>query len=150
MKNINFKSIYHYIPKSFLQVKFSELKDRLFKIGAPSLPDSCMPLGMKQEDNRTKAVRPSISQTFRAIKTVPAFLSQMAVQPSSARDLLNRVLSVSFATGSEDLISTNVAGFVVVTDINQEEARLTVLSPQPRPLPETLLLVSEIQFVDSS
>ncbi len=74
----------------------------------------------------------------------------MAVQPSSARDLLNRVLSVSFATGSEDLISTNVAGFVVVTDINQEEARLTVLSPQPRPLPETLLLVSEIQFVDSS
>ncbi len=110
-------------------MKFSDLKDHLFKIGAPSLPDSCMPLGMRQEDNQTKLV---------------------AVQPSSARDLLNRVLAVSFATAPEDLIVTNVAGFVVVTDINTDEQRLTLLSPQPRPLPETLLLVSEIQFVDSS
>ncbi len=115
-------------PHSF-EVKFSELKDRLFKIGAPSLPDSCMPLGMKQEDNQTKLV---------------------AVQPSSARDLLNRALSVSFATAPEDLIVTNVAGFVIVTEINADKQVLTVLSPQPRPLPDTLLLVSEIQYVDST
>jgi polyribonucleotide 5'-hydroxyl-kinase len=40
-------------PHSF-EVRFSDVK--IFKIGAPSLPDSCMPLGMKAEDNKTKLV----------------------------------------------------------------------------------------------
>ena len=88
-----------------------------------------MPLGMKQDDNQTKLV---------------------AVQPSSRRDLLNHVLSVSFAKEPEDLLASEVAGFVVVTDINAEEGVLTVLSPQAKPLPPTLLLVSEIQYVDST
>ena len=93
------------------------------------MPESCMPLGMKSEDNQTKLV---------------------VVQPSSSRELLNHVLAVSFTTRPEDLIITNVAGFVVVTDINAEEQKMTVLSPQPRPLPNTLLLLSEVQFVDTS
>jgi polyribonucleotide 5'-hydroxyl-kinase len=40
-------------PHSF-DVRFSDV--RVYKIGAPSLPDSCMPLGMKAEDNMTKLV----------------------------------------------------------------------------------------------
>lgn len=40
-------------PHSF-DVRFSDV--RIYKIGAPSLPDSCMPLGMKAEDNMTKLV----------------------------------------------------------------------------------------------
>jgi hypothetical protein len=35
----------------------------------------------------------------------------------------------------EDVIVTNVTGFLVVTNINPEEKKITVLSPQPRPLP---------------
>ncbi len=86
-----------------------------------------MPLGMKPEDNRTKLV---------------------SVQPNP-RDLLNHLLAVSFAGSTEDLIVTNVAGFVCVTDVNMDEQTITVLSPQPWPLPDTLLLLSEIRFVDS-
>lgn len=41
-------------PHSF-DVRFSDV--RIYKIGAPSLPDSCMPLGMKAEDNKTKLVQ---------------------------------------------------------------------------------------------
>ena len=39
-------------------MKFSEVKDKIYKIGAPTLPDSCMPLGMagKAEENQTKYV----------------------------------------------------------------------------------------------
>jgi polyribonucleotide 5'-hydroxyl-kinase len=48
------------------------------------------------------------------------------------RDLLNRLLAVSYTSAPEDVIITNVAGFIVVTDINVEEQKLTVLSPQPR------------------
>ena len=50
---------YFYGPKKELhphtfELKYSELK--VYKIGAPSLPASCMPLGMKAEDNLTKVV----------------------------------------------------------------------------------------------
>jgi len=114
-------------PHSF-EVSFSEIKDRLYKIGAPELPDSCLPLGMKITDNKTKLV---------------------SVNPTP-RDLLNHVLAVSFTSATEDVIITNVAGFVVVTDIKMEEQKLVVLSPQPRPLPDTLLLLSEVQYVDST
>ncbi len=37
---------------------------------------------------------------------------------------------------------TNVTGFLVVTNINTEEKKITVLSPQPRPLPVCLQSVS--------
>ena len=38
-------------PHSF-EVNFSDIKDKLYKIGAPELPDSCLPLGMKITDNK--------------------------------------------------------------------------------------------------
>ena len=71
------------------------------------------------------------------------------VQPTQ-RDLLNHLLAVSFATEPTDAIISNIAGFVVVTDVNTAQQKMTVLAPQPAPLPNTLLLVSDIQFVDSS
>lgn len=114
-------------PHSF-EVNFSDIKDKLYKIGAPELPDSCLPLGMKITNNKTKLV---------------------AVNPNP-RDLLNRILSVSFTSAVEDVIMTNVAGFVVVTDVKMEEQKMMVLSPQPRPLPDTLLLLSDVQYVDST
>uniref|UniRef100_A0A182PA03 Protein CLP1 homolog n=1 Tax=Anopheles epiroticus TaxID=199890 RepID=A0A182PA03_9DIPT len=111
-------------PHSF-DVKFSDIK--IFKIGSPPLPDSCLPLGMKAEDNYTKLV---------------------AVQPGP--HLLHHILAVSFAENTdENVIQTNVAGFICVTSVNMEKQVLTVLSPQPRPLPQTILLVSDLQFMDS-
>ncbi|XP_067125537.1 polyribonucleotide 5'-hydroxyl-kinase Clp1 [Centruroides vittatus] len=111
-------------PHSF-DVRFSDIK--IYKIGAPSLPDSCMPLGMKAEDNHTKVVPVACSA-----------------------NLLHCVLSVSFAGSiEEDIIQTNVAGFICVTAVDMERQLLTVLSPRPRPLPKTVLLLSDIQFMDS-
>jgi len=114
-------------PHTF-DVKFADLKDKIYKIGAPALPDSCMPIGMKQEDNQTKLV---------------------AVTPNP-RDLVNHLLAVSFTSKMEELIVTNVAGFVLVTDVNVEEQKVTLLSPQPKPLPDTLLLLSDIVYVDGT
>ncbi|XP_058835436.1 protein CLP1 homolog [Topomyia yanbarensis] len=111
-------------PHSF-DVKFADVK--LFKIGSPALPDSCLPLGMKKEDNFTKLV---------------------PVQPGP--HLMHHILAVSFAeTTEENVIQSNVAGFICVTNVNMEKEVLTVLSPQPRPLPQTILLVSDLQFMDS-
>lgn len=78
-----------FYPHSF-DVKWNEAK--IYKIGAASLPDSCMPLGMRSEDNM--------------LKLVPVTPSQ---------NLLHHVLAVSFAANAEeDVVRTNVAGFVCV------------------------------------
>jgi polyribonucleotide 5'-hydroxyl-kinase len=88
-----------------------------------------MPLGMKGEETRTKLV---------------------SVTPTNS-GLLHRLLAVSFATDDSDdtVIKTNVAGYVCVTDVDIEKGRMTVLSPQPGPLPKTLLLLSDITFMDA-
>ena len=65
------------------------------------------------------------------------------------RDLLHRLVAVSFATSDKDLVMANVAGFVCVTDINVKEEKITILAPQLTPISQYLLLVSEVQFVDS-
>lgn len=76
-------------PHSF-DVKFSDIQ--ICKVGAPSLPDSCMPLGMKAQDNKTKLVQ---------------------IQPSMS--LMHHILAVTFAKSMEDdVLTSNVAGFVCV------------------------------------
>ncbi|XP_017775410.1 PREDICTED: protein CLP1 homolog [Nicrophorus vespilloides] len=111
-------------PHSF-EVKFSDVK--IFKIGAPALPDSCLPLGMKARDHLTKLV---------------------LITPNPG--LLHHLLSVSFSEkDDDDMILSHCAGFICVTNVDVERQQLTVLSPQPKPLPNNLLLLSELQFMDS-
>lgn len=76
-------------PHSF-DVKWSEIK--IYKIGAPALPDSCLPLGMKPENHLTKLV---------------------PVTPNPG--ISHHLLAVSFAEKEDDdMILSHVAGFVSV------------------------------------
>lgn len=76
-------------PHSF-DVKWSDVK--IFKIGAPALPDSCLPLGMKAEDHLTKIV---------------------ALTPNAG--ILHHIMGVSYASKEDDeIITSHVAGFVCV------------------------------------
>lgn len=73
-----------------IDVKWSDMK--VYKIGAPSLPDSCMPLGMKAADNMTKL---------------------WPIQPGLS--LMHHLLALSFAeTVEQDVLKKNVYGFVCV------------------------------------
>lgn len=110
-------------PHTF-EIKCADIK--IYKIGAPSLPDSCLPLGMKPQDNKTKLV---------------------PLTPSTS--LLHHVYSVSCADSLEDnVLETNVIGFVVFTEYHQDKQTYTVLSPAPHPLPKHILLQTDIQFMD--
>ncbi|MGH0164892.1 UNVERIFIED_CONTAM: hypothetical protein FKN15_047971 [Acipenser sinensis] len=113
-----------FYPHAF-DVRFSDV--RIYKIGAPTIPDSCLPLGMSQEDNQ--------------LKLVPV---------TPGRDLVHHLLSVSAAEGGagDPVIESSVAGFVVVTAVDPERQVLTVLSPAPRPLPRNTLLIMDIRFMD--
>jgi len=119
------------LPHSF-SVKFSDLKDKIWKIGAPQLPAHLMPIGMKPEDSKTKLVPVTLNPT------------------TASKDLLNHLLAVSFTSVPEELIATNVAGFVLVTDVNADEQKITLLSPQPKPLPDTCFLLSDVIYVDGN
>jgi len=116
-----------FFPYTF-DIPFSQLK--VFKIGAPNLPASLLPANMKPEDNQTKLV-PILSP----------------------QELVHHVLTVSSSTTSEsnmEVIASNVLGFVCVTGFVDKLKTLTILSPQPRPLPlNCILLLSEIQFMDT-
>jgi len=100
-----------------------------YKIGSPNLPDSCLPIGTKSEDNSTKL---------------------LSVSPSV--DLRNHILAISCATTVDELskaTTSNIYGFVAITNVDTERQVVTVLSPQPRPLPKnSILLLSEVEFVD--
>lgn len=73
-----------------IDVKWSDLK--LYKIGAPSLPDSCMPIGMKTSDNLTKL---------------------WPIQPGPG--ILHHILALSYADNpDQEVIKNNVYGFICV------------------------------------
>lgn len=113
----------NFYPHIF-EVRFADIK--IFKIGAPAVPDSCLPLGMSPDQNETKLV---------------------AVQPG--RDLKHCVLALSAAESlEEDLVKTNIIGFVVVNEIDLDRQMMVVLSPAPRPLPRKFFLLSDVKFMD--
>ena len=48
----------------------------------------------------------------------------------------------------EDVVKTNSAGFLLVTSVDMEKNQMTVLSPAPKPLPRTLLILSDVTYMD--
>ncbi|XP_057707139.1 polyribonucleotide 5'-hydroxyl-kinase Clp1 [Corythoichthys intestinalis] len=117
-----------FYPFSF-EVRFSDV--RIYKIGAPSIPDSCLPLGMSQDDTQ--------------LKLVPV---------TPGRDLTYHVLSVSSAEDGDEgtrkgIVESPVCGFIVVTHVDTQLQVMKVLSPSPRPLPRHTLLIMDIRFMDT-
>lgn len=114
-----------YFPHLY-DINFSDIC--IYKIGAPELPDSCLPLGMEPEDSQTKLV---------------------PVKPQL--DLVHHILSLSMAESlEENLIETNVAGFVVVTGVDPNRETISVLAPAPYPLPRKHFLIMDLRFMDIS
>lgn len=78
-----------FYPHSF-DVKFSDIQ--IYKVGAPALPDSCMPLGMKADSNKTKL---------------------LPIQPTL--NMLHHILAITFCESIDDeVLQSNIMGFVCV------------------------------------
>lgn len=131
---------YEFFPHTKV-IEFSNLC--MLKIGAPSLPESALPIGVEQVDFDLKVVPVTIDDNLK-----------------------NRVCSVSYHDGAElnegdeldadqametyyDYIETNIAGYVVITDVDMENKTIKLLSPTPDDLPsKNLLLMEDIIYVD--
>ncbi|KAL5582386.1 hypothetical protein UlMin_014828 [Ulmus minor] len=95
---------------------FSDLS--VYRIGGgPQAPRSALPI----EADPTRLVPVNISQ-----------------------DLLHRVLAVSFAKEPEEIISSNVAGFICITDVDIQRKKITYLAPSDGDLPSKFLIVGSL------
>ncbi|KAK9925134.1 hypothetical protein M0R45_033471 [Rubus argutus] len=104
---------------------FSDLS--VFRIGGgPQAPRSALPIGAEPAADPTRVVAVNIS-----------------------RDLTHTVLAISYAKEPDEIISSNVAGFVFVTDINIERKTLTYLAPAAGELPGKYLIVGTLTWIET-
>ncbi|KAK6743657.1 hypothetical protein RB195_010753 [Necator americanus] len=111
-----------YFPFTF-ELNFSEV---IFcKIGTEKVPESCLPFGSKVEDHQTKVV---------------------PINPST--DMAHRMFAVTpCPTVSQAVLKASVLGFVVITEINMEDKRMSLLCPQSS-LSHKVLVWTDVTFLD--
>ncbi|XP_033216652.1 protein CLP1 homolog isoform X2 [Belonocnema kinseyi] len=128
VRNSSIHKYFYGIPSSPLhpckiKVKFDDVS--IYKIGAPSFSSTSSSLSTRST-NMTKLV---------PLRPIP--------------EMRNHLLSVSFANSDEDdIVQSNVAGFLHVQDVNMQEKILTLLSPQPELKPNSILLLSEVKHCE--
>ncbi|KAK4750099.1 hypothetical protein SAY87_027548 [Trapa incisa] len=104
---------------------FSDLS--IYRIGGgPQAPHSALPIGAK-----------SVADPLR--------LAPVNIN----RELLHVVLAVSFAKEPEEIISSNVAGFIYVTDIDIQRKKITYLAPSPGDLPGKFLIMGSLTWLET-
>lgn len=104
---------------------FSDLS--VFRIGGgPQAPRSALPIGAEPAADPTRVVPVNISQ-----------------------DLLHLVLAVSFAKEPEQVISSNVAGFIYVTDVDVQRRKITYLAPSAGELPSRILILGTLAWLET-
>nr|XP_016513218.1 PREDICTED: protein CLP1 homolog isoform X3 [Nicotiana tabacum] len=121
---------YFYGPSNDLSphsnvVNFGDLF--IYRIGGgPQAPRSALPIGAEPAADPTRLVSVSIN-----------------------RDLLHLVLAVSYANEPDQIISSNVAGFIYVTDVDMHRKKITYLAPCAGELPSKYLIVGTLTWIEN-
>lgn len=106
-------------------VNFSDFS--VFRIGGgPQAPRSALPIGAQP------AADP--------IRMVPVNINS---------DLLHLVLAISFAKEQDQIISSNVAGFIYITDVDMQRKKITYLAPSAGELPSRFLIVGSLTWLET-
>jgi len=97
----------------------------LYRIGGgPRAPSSALPIGQQ----------PS-TDPMRVAPVVPS------------TSLLHSVLAVSHGKTQSELLSSNVAGFIYITEVDMVAKKFTYVSPCPGDLPSSVLLVGNLKWL---
>ena len=91
--------------------------------GGPKAPTSALPIGQEASTDpmRVAPVIPSMS-------------------------LVNAIVAVSHGKTQSDLLTSNVAGFIHIVEVDMNAKRFTYLSPNPGHLPNTNLIVGNVKW----
>ncbi|KAB5516335.1 hypothetical protein DKX38_026983 [Salix brachista] len=94
--------------------------------GGPQAPRSALPIGADPVANPLRVAPVNID-----------------------RDLLHVVLAVSYAQEPDQIVSSNVAGFIYVTDIDLQRRKITYLSPTAGELPSKYLVMGTLTWLET-
>ncbi|KAJ6763437.1 POLYRIBONUCLEOTIDE 5'-HYDROXYL-KINASE CLP1 [Salix purpurea] len=94
--------------------------------GGPQAPKSALPIGADPVANPLRVAPVNID-----------------------RDLLHVVLAVSYAQEPDQIVSSNVAGFIYVTDIDLQRRKITYLSPTAGELPSKYLVMGTLTWLET-
>ncbi|KAI8372301.1 Pre-mRNA cleavage complex II protein Clp1-domain-containing protein [Choanephora cucurbitarum] len=113
-------------PYSML-VNYDDIK--IWRVGDVIAPSSALPLGMDSSSDETQVVR--VDNYDMCLHSILAMLN--AGQDEHENKLLG----------------SNVAGFVYVSDVDEEKRKVTILSPSPGRLPKKHLLMGSFKWMES-
>ncbi|KAG5527502.1 hypothetical protein RHGRI_028412 [Rhododendron griersonianum] len=94
--------------------------------GGPQAPRSALPIGAEPAADPTKLVHVTIS-----------------------KDMHHAVLAVSFAKEPDQIISSNVAGFICITEIDFDRKKITYLAPSTGELPGRFLIMGSLAWLET-
>ncbi|CAH8321817.1 unnamed protein product [Eruca vesicaria subsp. sativa] len=104
---------------------FSDVK--VFRVGGgPQAPRSALPIGSEPVSD--------------PLKVTPVGIDD--------RDVLHSILAVSYAQEPEQIVSSNVSGFVYVTDVNVQRKTITYLAPSQGTLPKKFLVAGSLSWLE--
>lgn len=104
---------------------FSDLS--IYRVGGgPQAPRSALPIGAEPVADPLRVVPVNISH-----------------------DLLHLVVAVSYAKEPEDIVTSNVAGFIYITDVDVQRKKLTYLAPSAGELPSKILILGTLAWLET-
>jgi len=98
----------------------------IYKVGGgPLAPQSALPIGAQ-----------SSVDPVRLIEIIPS------------SEIVHSLLGMSHSKTPETLLSSNLAGFLYVTEVNFERQKITFLAPCPGPLPSKYLILGSLKWLE--
>lgn len=94
--------------------------------GGPQAPRSALPIGADPVANPLRIVPVNVD-----------------------KELLHLVLAVSYAKDADQIISSNVAGFIFVTNVDTQRKMITYLAPSPGMLPSKYLIAGTLTWLET-
>lgn len=105
-------------------VNFSDIS--VFRIGGgPQAPRSALPIGAEPAADPTRIAPVTVKD-----------------------DMLHLVLAVSYAKEADKILTSNVAGFIYVTDVDTHRKKITYLAPCPGELPSRFLILGSLAWLE--
>ncbi|KAJ3436613.1 polyribonucleotide 5'-hydroxyl-kinase clp1 [Anaeramoeba flamelloides] len=68
------------------------------------------------------------------------------ISPSSKLDFHIGAISFAKSTKKEDLLTTNIAGFIRITKVDEKRRRITYISPSSRTLPSQIIIFGQLTW----
>ncbi|KYQ89926.1 hypothetical protein DLAC_08495 [Tieghemostelium lacteum] len=93
--------------------------------GGPQAPMSALPIGTQSQID-------------------PLQLSEVSPNP----DIIHSILAISYTKQPQNILKSNVAGFLYVTEVNMETKKITALAPCSGPIPSKYLLLGTLKWLE--